>query len=131
MALDKNQILGFSDIKTKEIRVPIWDDTVWIRQLTRGQQDEYQKRRFTKFNVLQNGPSVRDLKPDMSLNMFGHDSWIFAQGVVDENGKRLFTDAEVEKLNEKNGEAIGFVAAEIIKFSGMQEDIEEIEKIKN
>lgn len=130
MALDKNQILGFSDIKTKEIRVPIWDDTVWIRQLTRGQQDALQKRQVSRLNVKKKG-SMSNLEPDFALSVFGHDAWIFAQGVVDENGKRLFTDAEVEKLNEKNGEAIGFVAAEIIKFSGMQEDIEEIEKIKN
>lgn len=128
MALTKEQILGISDIKTKEIKVPVWNDTVFIRQLSRGQQDEYMKRQFGKLAMKQQG-TAQNIESDMDI--FGHDTWIFTQGVCDDNGQRLFSDKDVEKLKEKNGEAIGFVSSEIIKFSGMQADIDELEKVKN
>lgn len=128
MALSKEQILSINDIKVKEVEVPVWDDTVFIRQLTRGQQDAYMKRQFSKLAMKQQG---RQQEMESDITIFGHDAWLFAQGVCDADGKRLFTDAEVGKLEEKNGEAIGFVAKEIIAFSGMQSDIDELEKVKN
>lgn len=128
MAFDKEQILSISDIKVKEIEVPVWGDTVFIRQLTRGQQDAYLKRQFGKFGLKQHG-QAQNIESD--VNLFGHDAWIFAQGVCDENGVRLFTDNEVSKLEEKNGEAIGFVALAIVEFSGMQKDVEALEQVKN
>jgi hypothetical protein len=128
MALSREQILGAEDLKIKEIEVPVWNDTVYIKQLTRGQQDEYHKRQFSKLAMKQQGKSQNI---ESNIIIFGHDAWIFAQGVCDEDGKRMFTDAEVIKLDEKNGEAIGFVASEIVKFSGMESDISELEKIKN
>jgi len=128
MALSKEEILGITDIKIKEVKVPVWNDTVFIKQLTRGQQDAYLQRQFGKFGLRQQGKS-QNLETDMVL--FGHDAWLFAQAVCDENGKRLFTDAEVAKLEEKNGEAIGFVASEIVLFSGLQSDLKTIEQAKN
>jgi hypothetical protein len=128
MALTKEQILGIVDIKVKEIEVPLWGGTLFIKQLTRGQQDEYLHRQFGKFGVKQQGKTQNI---ESSMDMFGHDSWIFAQGVCDENGKRLFTDKEVEAINQKNGEAVGAVAVEIVKFSGMEADVQELEKVKN
>jgi hypothetical protein len=128
MALTRDQILGIQDIETKEIEVPGWDGTVFIRKLTRGQQDEYAKRRFGKTAMKHLG-GQQEVESDISL--FGHDAWLFAQGVCDEEGNRLFKDSDVAKLNEKSGEAIGHVAVKIVEFSGMKEDIEELEKAKN
>jgi hypothetical protein len=128
MALNKDGILNIDDINIKEIEVPVWNDTVFIRQLTRGQQDEYMKRRFGDVEMKQHG---RQQNIESNIDLFGHDAWVFAQGVCDEKGERLFTNGEVSKLNEKNGEAIGFVANEIVKFSGMEQDVEDIEQLKN
>lgn len=128
MALTRDQILGLSDIEIKEIDVPAWNSTVFIRQLTRGQQDAYLKRQFGKFDINAAGKKG---EAKAAFDAFGHDTWLFAQGVCDENGKRLFTDADVEKLAEKSGEAIGFVAKEIILFSGMKQDVEELDELKN
>lgn len=128
MALTREQILGIQDIEVKEIEVPGWNGTVFIRKLTRGQQDEYAKRRFGKTAMKHLG-GQQEVESDISL--FGHDAWLFAQGVCDEDGKRLFSNSDVSKLNEKSGEAIGLVAQKIVKFSGMVEDVEELEKLKN
>ena len=128
MPLNKDQILNISDIKIKEIEVPIWKDSVYIRQLTRGQQDEYLKLQFSNTSMQQ---QKRDQKINADVELFGHDAFICACGICDESGQPIFTRADIKKLEEKNGEAIGFISAEIIKFSGMGEDIEEIEKLKN
>jgi len=128
MTLTKDDILGLVDIKTKEIEVPVWNKTVFICQLTRGQQDEYMKRQFGKFAMKQQG-KTQNMETDISV--FGHDAWICAQGICDENGKRLFSDADIKRLEEKNGEAIGYIAKEIVIFSGMRTDVEEFESIKN
>jgi hypothetical protein len=128
MALSKADILGISDIEIKEIHVPVWDADIFIKQLTRGQQDAYLKRQFGKFGVKQTG---KQQNIESNMDMFGHDAWLFVQGVCDENGKRIFSDSEVGQIEAKNGEAVGFVASEIVKFSGMDADIEELEKVKN
>jgi hypothetical protein len=125
MALTRDEILGLQDITIKEIEVPAWKASVYIRKLTRGQQDEYATRRFTK-TAMKDGKTV-----DMDVDLFGHDAWLVVQGVCDEDGKRIFTKSDIPKLNEKSGDAIGFIALEIVKFSGMKEDIEEIEEVKN
>lgn len=130
MALTKDQILSLDDIEIKEIEVPQWGETVFIRQLTRGQQDAYHRRLYgnKSLNLKQQG---RKQELDGALDIFGHDSWLFVQGVCDEGGNRLFTNADANKLDDRNGEAIGFVAAEIIKFSGMDADVDQLDELKN
>ncbi len=128
MALNKGQIFQLDDIKRKEIEVPVWDGTVYIRQLTRGQQDQYHRRRFKSSNIKHIGGTP---ETESSLELFGHDAWLVAQGVCDEDGGRLFSNSDVKDLEKKNGEAIGFIAAEIVKFSGMAKDVEELEEAKN
>jgi len=131
MALTRKEILSLNDIQVKEIDVPGWNASVCIRKLTRGQQDEYSKRRFGKPSIKQQLGKRRQQEMESEIEIFGHDAWLVSQGVCDEDGKRLFTDADVTKLNEKSGESIGFIAVEIVKFSGMQEDVEELEQVKN
>lgn len=128
MALTRDDILGLQDISVKEILVPDWDKKVCIRKLTRGQQDELTRRRFGKASFKQVGKAQ---EMESQVEIFGHDAWIAAQGLCDESGNRLFTDKDIEKLNEKSGEAIGFIAKEIIVFSGMQEDLDELQELKN
>jgi len=128
MALTKDQIFNISDIKIKELKVPIWKDTVFIKQLTRGQQDEYLKLQFSNTSMQQQN---KEQKINSDVNLFGHDAFICACGICDESGKPEFTRADIKKLGEKNGEAIGFIAKEIIEFSGMGKDVEELEKLKN
>jgi len=125
MALTRDQIISLQDVTTKEIQVPAWKDSVFIKKLTRGQQDEYARRRFTT-STMKDGANV-----ESDLNLFGHDAWIVSQAVCDEDGKRILKNSDVAKLNEKDGETIGTIALEIVTFSGMREDIEELEKLKN
>ena len=126
MALTRDQILAISDIQVKEIKVPGWGDTIFIRQLSRGEQDAYMKRQYGKMAMKQKGKD-QELGSD-SIQIFGHDSWLVARGACDESGKRLFSDADEKELNKKLGEPVGYIAKQILEFSDMAKDIEEIEQ---
>lgn len=129
MALTREQILYKDDIQRKEIPVPEWDDTVWIRQLTRGEQDAYLKKQMGEAKVKTERKGAGG--EFVAASMFGHDAWLCACGICDEGGKPLFSEKDVEALKRKNGEAIGRIAAEIVKFSGMAEDVPLEEEAKN
>lgn len=135
MTLTRDKALGIQDIAIKEITVPEhikgWGgETVFIKQLTRGDQDEYLRRRMNGIQMKQN---MKAGQQDFSnvTSFFGHDAWIMTRGCVDEDGKPIFKDADAAELNKKNGEAIGWIAAEIVKFSGMAGDVPAEEEAKN
>jgi hypothetical protein len=128
--LTREDIIGLVDIDVKEITIP---DTVhakawqgkklFIKQLTRGQQDQYLKRQFGDTRMKQD---ARAQQQEISaVNIYGHDAWICVRGIVtDESGTKLmFTDSDLAKLNEKSGSAIGWIASEIIEFSDMKQDV--------
>lgn len=124
--LTREEILSLNDIETKVVTIPEhipgWGGkSLHIRQLSRGQQDAYMRRRFGGTTMQQDRKGGnQEIKV---ANLFGHDAWLFVRGVCDENMKPIFTDADLAKLEARNGEAIGWVALEIVKFSGMAEDV--------
>lgn len=126
MSLTREEILKQDDIKTKKVRVPVWKKDVWIRQLTRGEQDEYLKRQYHLAKIKE-GTEIS------AMNLYGHDAFLCVCAVCDQGGTRLFqnTPEEIKLLNEKNGEAVGFLATEIVIFSGMKSDVEALEEVKN
>lgn len=123
MSLSRDEFLAIDDITTKEITVP---DTVpawggkklFIKQLNRGQQDAYLKRQFADTRMKQ-GKGQQEIS---SLNIYGHDAWLCVKSCCDETGKPLFKESDIEALNGKSGEAIGWIASQIIEFSGMKAD---------
>lgn len=129
MALTRDEILGMVDISTKEITIPesipVWGGKkVYIKQLSRGDQDTYLKRQFGS-NKLKSGEEV-----EMSMaGIYGHDAWICTRGICDETGKRIFQESDAEKLDEKSGEFVAWVAIEILKFSGMRSDAKLAKKL--
>lgn len=125
MTLSRDDILNISDITVKEISVPgtipAWGGkTLTIKQLTRGQQDAYLKRQYGETKLKQDRKAKN--QEISAVNIYGHDAWLCVRGICDANGKNIFTDADIEALNAKSGEAIGWIAKEIIQFSGMGED---------
>lgn len=133
--LTRDEILALDDITIKQIAVPdtipAWGGkSLYIKQLTRGQQDTYNKRQFAGMTIKQDGArkNGNGQKPHEAqeligmASIYGHDAWLCVRGICDETGKTLFTDNDIEKLNTKSGEAIGWIAAEIVKFSNMAND---------
>ena len=132
MALNKNDILQMQDIETKEIAIPedipaYGGETVYIRQLSRGEQDAYLKRQFGDARMKQNAKAKEQEMSSFSL--YGHDAWLFAHGVCDEDGKRIFKNNDVDAIKEKSGEFVGWIASEILKHSRMVDDAKTAEEL--
>ncbi len=120
--LTHDDVLALPDIQIKKITVPAdifaWGGrSLYIKQLTRGQQDRYLKRQYGDTKMRQDRKAKN--QEITAFSIYGHDTWLFQQGVCDANGKLLFSEAELPKLEARNGQAIGWVASEIVKFSGM------------
>lgn len=136
--LTREAIVGLQDITVKEIVIPeniyAWGGkSIYIRQLTRGQQDEYMKRQFGQIRMKQDRKATS--QELTSANIYGHDAWLCIQGCCDHQGVPLFTQNDEKVLQGKSGEAIGWLAKQIIEFSGMLDDVKELkeaeEQVKN
>jgi len=121
MTLTRDEILNMIDLTTKEITVPenikVWGGkTLYIKQLSRGDQDTYLKRQFGTGKV--SGGSSEFLM----VGLYGHDAWLCSRGICDVKGQRIFTEEDLPALDEKSGEFVGWCAKEILKFSEMDKD---------
>ena len=127
--LTRDQILSKQDIAVKELPVPEWGGSIFIRQLNRAEQDEYNKRQIGDTRMRQDAKAKQQ---EFTLaNMYGHDTYLCICAICDEDGKAIFKRDDIEALKKKNGEVIGRIAIEIIRFSGMAGDVEASEEIKN
>ena len=134
--LTRNDILELKDITTKELRVPdtipVWGGKgLYIKQLTRGMQDTYLKRQFGSLKMKQEiAKKNRNVQAqEMSApDIYGHDAWLCVHAICDMDGQLLFNEQDIQKLNEKSGEAIGWIAKEILEFSKMTEDVDALQQ---
>lgn len=107
--LSKADILGCSDIPTELVEVPEWGGSVKVRGMTAGERD--------RFDDMIRTQGLSALRATMAAN-----------GIIDEDGKRLFTDIEVGKLAEKSAEALDRVVEVVSRLSGLTpEDAEFLE----
>lgn len=133
--LSREEIFALDDIDVKEVTIPdhikAWGGkTVYIRQLTRGEQDEYFRRQLGNARMRQD-TRQKGTQDIIAMNLYGHDAWLCIKGCVDAEGKAIFQASDEEKLKTKNGEPIGWLALQIIEFSGMKKDVEEATALQN
>lgn len=129
--LTREAVIGLQDITWKEItipeRIPVWGGkSLYIRMLTRGQQDEYMKRQFGQVKMKQDRKATS--QELTQANIYGHDAWLCIQGCCDAQGAPLFQPGDEKMLYTKSGEAIGWIAKQIVDYSGMLEDVKDLQK---
>jgi hypothetical protein len=113
--LKGDQILAIKDIKTEELYIPEWDSWVLVRSMTAAEYDRYQK------SIIVGKGKNRD------INLVNARAKLVAMAVVDENGQRLFTDAQIISLGQKNSAAIDRIFDLVTDLAGVTEDdIEEL-----
>jgi len=127
--LSREQILNKVDIEIKEIPVPEWGGSIFIRQLSRGEQDTYLKRQYGDTRLKQDSKARN--QEISAVNIYGHDAYLCVCGICNEDGTPVFKQTDVEDLKKKNGMVIGRIAVEIVKFSGMAGDIPVEDEVKN
>lgn len=111
--LDRDAILGASDLKRETVAVPEWGGDVIVRAMTGEERDEFESVVF--------GEGKRDMR-----NLRAR---LVAMTLIDEKGKRLFSEDDVQKLAGKSSAALTRVFIVAQKLNGLGAD--EQEKLGN
>lgn len=115
--LSRDDILKADDIKTELVEVPEWGGAVMVRGLTGAERDALEEEVTS-----QRGSSVR-------VNLRNLRAKLVVRSVVDEQGKHLFTPADVDALGKKSAAALQRVFNVASRLSGLsREDLEELTK---
>lgn len=113
--LTREQILEKNDIKTEEVYVEEWGDSVLVRGLTGYERDLYQKSVYNTKTKEYDG-----------VNAFPK---LIQMCVIDKDGKQIFTKADIDALGKKSASSLEKVGKAILKLSGLDNDsVEEEEK---
>lgn len=109
--LSKEQILGADDLPYEDVEVKEWGGTVRIRALTGFERDRFEL-------------SVQ-ADPKGKRNLDNVRARLVSLCLVDDEGKRMFTEAEVKDLGSKSARALDRLFDAARKLSGLgDEDIE-------
>jgi hypothetical protein len=120
VVLTKADILAASDLERELVEVPEWDGAVYVQAMTGLERDGFEA---SIIEVRQNGKGVTTTK-----NIFENmRAKMCARCLVDAEGVRLFTDAEVDALGAKSAAALDRVFAVAQRLNGMgRADMEEL-----
>lgn len=115
--LTRDAILKATDLPHEDVDVPEWGGTVRVRTLTGAERDQFEA-------------SIVELRgKKRKINTANIRAKLVALSVVDEQGNRLFSDADVALLGKKSAAALDRVFAVAQRLSGVTEDdVEELEK---
>lgn len=114
-ALTRDEILGADDLRTESVEVPEWGGTVIVRELTGAERDTWESS-----VVKTNGMKV-------TIDSHNMRAKLAALCIVDDDGKRVFTDKEAVKLGNKSAAALDRVTDVARRLSRIGED--EIENL--
>jgi hypothetical protein len=118
--IGKDQILSADDTEYDTVKVPEWAEGdpeayVRIRSMSGSERDRYEE----SCARLKNGQPVP--------NMVNARARLVAWTVVDDDGKREFSDSEILKLGGKSSKALDRVFEASAKLSGITpQDVEEL-----
>ncbi len=114
--LSKDQILSADDLQTKDVYVKPWDGYVRIRTMTAHERDRFEQMMFS------NRGGKKERMDDVRATLV-------SLTVVDEDGKRMFSDKDVKALSKKSAAALDKIFSEAQSLNAVSdEDVEEIAK---
>jgi len=113
--LSAEEVLNANDITTEEVEVPEWGGSVLVRGLTALERDRFEA------SVIQGSGKNTTVKLENAR------AKLASLTVVGEDGKRLFSQADVAKLSQKSASALNRIYNVAARLSGItDEDLEEI-----
>ena len=113
MALTAEQILAADDLGLLEVKVKEWGGSVFIRVMTVGELDAYQKEWVGK--------------RDTGVGNFR--AKFLARCLCDQAGQRLFSDEQIEQLAAKSAKVVGRLFDKAAAHNAITEkDVEELAK---
>lgn len=111
----KALIMAAQDLPVEELEVPEWGCWVRIKTLTAAERDNFEAE-----IVQRNGRDTR-------MNLRNMRAKLVAATVVDEEGRPLFTLADVEALGQKSAKALDRIFTKAQELAGLREaDVKEL-----
>lgn len=110
MHLSRDDILKAEDNASEEVQVPEWGGAVLVRGMTGRERDEFE------LSLMEQGRGGR-----MTRNLTNTRAKLVSRCVVDDDGKRLFTAADIQALGDKNAAAIERIFDVAARLSGLTE----------
>ena len=107
MSLTRDAIFAAKFERFKVLRIPEWGGEVWIKAMSAGERDDFEA-------------SHRALKDS------GHDplrhlrARLACATVCDEDGNRIFQDADVDRLSDHPASALDRIADVAMELCGMK-----------
>lgn len=116
MTLSRDQILEADDLDREQVDVPEWGGPVYVREMTAAERDAFEAE-------------ILDRKSDgeVEVDLQNIRARLLVRVLCDEDGDRLFDDADIEPLSRKSGAVMGRLFQVAQKLNGLTaQDIEEI-----
>ena len=114
-SLKREDILEIQDIEIEEVEVPEWGGTVCVKGMSGLERDAFE------------ASIVQAKGKGTKVNMENIRAKLAAQTLCDEQGERLFTDADVKLLGKKSAVALQRVFVVAQKLSGIGDaDVNEL-----
>lgn len=115
--LSKEAILKAEDMATEDIEVPEWGGTIRLTTMTGTQRDSFEDKSMDQ----------RGANPKMNLVNFR--ARLLAICIVDDSGRRVFSDSEITLLGQKSAAILERLFSKARELNGMNEkDVEELTK---
>ncbi len=114
--LTKEAILESQDLPRELVNVPEWGGSVWIRCLTAAERDAFEA-------------SMLNTESKGAIRMANVRAKLVCRAACNEDGSRIFLDADADKLGRKSAAAMDRLFSVAQRLSGMSaKDVEELEK---
>ena len=108
--LNRESILQADDLPKELVDVPEWGGAVYVRSLTGAERD-----RFESSMIKQRGKNQQ-------MNLDNIRAKLAVLTVCDEEGKRIFSSADIDELSKKSAAALDRIFAVARRLSGLGED---------
>jgi len=106
----RDEILAIDDSQIEELYIPEWSKTVHIRVMRAGERDTFEAECLNTQNKVNFRAKLASLV------------------VCDEQGERVFQDADVDALASKSASALDRIFRHAIRLNAMtQDDVKELE----
>jgi len=113
VALTAEQILASDDLGLKKVTVREWGGDVYIRVMSVGERDSYERLWMGKRDS-----GVENFRTEYLCRV-----------LCDENGSLLFSREQIDSLRNKSGAVMGRLFDEALKHNNMtEEDVEQLGK---
>ncbi len=114
--LGRDAILDAEDAVRKRVPVPEWRGAVYVKGLSGAERDSFEQACLKR-------------RKGKEFDLRGLKALLVARTLVDEDGKRMFPDADVPRLNAKSGRALDRIFKVAQRICGLSdEDVDELAK---